>query len=294
MSSSNKSASDSLTPEAIAAKEKAHAPTAEPQAIREGADQMARLLEIMSRLRRPGDGCPWDLEQDIDSIKSHLIEEAYEALDAMESGNRDHLVEELGDVLLQIAFQSQIAAEESSFTFTDVARGISDKLIHRHPHIFGDVEVADSAEVLRNWDDIKKKEKKNRESVLDGVPKRVPPLHRAYQLQKRAARVGFDWDDISAVYDKLNEEVEEFKEAIEKGDRESVLEELGDIVFSVVNLARFVKVDPAFALERTNAKFERRFRIVEEEIESSGRKMKDCTLAEMDEIWDRLRAEEKK
>ncbi len=254
---------------------------------------MARLLEIMSRLRRPKDGCPWDLEQDIDSIKSHLIEEAYEALDAMESGNRDHLVEELGDVLLQIAFQSQIAAEEKSFTFTDVAKGISDKLIFRHPHIFGDVKVADSAEVLRNWDDLKKKEKKSRESVLDGVPKHVPPLHRAYQLQKRAARVGFDWPDISDVYDKLNEEVAEFKEAIESGNREHVLEELGDIVFSVVNLARFVKVDPAFALERTNAKFERRFRVVEEEIESNGRKMKDCTLAEMDEIWNRLRTEDK-
>jgi len=293
MCSSKKSASDSPTPEEVAAKEQAHAPTAEPEAIREGADEMARLLEIMSRLRRPGDGCPWDLEQNIDSIKSHLIEEAYEALDAMESGNRDHLVEELGDVLLQITFQSQIAAEEKSFTFTDVAKGISDKLIFRHPHIFGDVKVADSAEVLRNWDEIKKKEKKTRESVLDGVPKRVPPLHRAYQLQKRAARVGFDWDDISDVYDKLNEEVAEFKEAIETGRREHVLEELGDIVFSVVNLARFVKVDPAFALERTNAKFERRFRIVESEIEASGRKMKDCTLAQMEEIWDRLRLEDK-
>ena len=294
MCSSKKSASKTpASPVSEEAKVQAHAPTADPEAIRKGADQMARLLEIISRLRRPKDGCPWDLEQDIDSIKSHLIEEAYEALDAMESGNREHLTEELGDVLLQVAFQSQIAAEEKSFNFADVARGISEKLIFRHPHIFGDVKVADSAEVLRNWDDIKKKEKKSRESVLDGVPKHVPPLHRAYQLQKRAARVGFDWPDMADIYDKLDEEVAEFKEAIETGNREHVLEELGDIVFSVVNLARFVKVDPAFALEKTNKQSERRFRIVEEEIESSGRKMKDCTLVEMDEIWNRLRAEDK-
>jgi len=296
MCSSKKSASSSPASPAAekpAARASAYAATATPEAIRKGTDQMSRLLEIMARLRRPGDGCPWDLEQSIDSIKSNLIEEAYEALDAMESGNRNHLAEELGDVLLQIVFQSQIAAEEESFSFADVARGISDKLIHRHPHIFGDVQVADSAEVLRNWDDIKKKEKKTRESILDGVPKHVPPLHRAYQLQKRAARVGFDWDDIRDVFAKLDEEIAELKEAIESGTRDHIVEELGDIVFSVVNLARFVKVDPAYAVERTNAKFERRFRIVESEIEAGGRRMKDCTLAEMEEIWDRLRAEDK-
>jgi len=298
MTSSNKSASKSSAEKAAPkknpeAKASAYAATAKPATIRKGADQMARLLEIMARLRRPKDGCPWDLEQSIETIKSNLIEEAYEALDAMESGNRDHLAEELGDVLLQIVFQSQIAAEEESFSFSDVAKGISDKLVFRHPHIFGDVKVADSAEVLRNWDDLKKKEKKTRESILDGVPKHVPPLHRAYQLQKRAARVGFDWDDIQDVFAKLDEEVAELKEAIETGTREHIVEELGDIVFSVVNLARFVKVDPAYAVERTNAKFERRFRIVESEIEASGRKMKDCTLAQMEEIWDRLRLEDK-
>lgn len=269
-------------------------PKKTPVQLRKGTAQMARLLEIMARLRRPGDGCPWDLEQTIDSVKPNLIEEAYEALDAMESGNRDHLAEELGDVLLQIVLQSQIASEEGSFTFADVAQGISDKLIRRHPHIFGDVKVADSKEVLRNWDAIKKTEKKARISALDGVPKHVPPLHRAYQLQKRAARVNFDWSDIKDVFVKLDEEIGELKEAVAAGDRRHVLEELGDVLFSAVNIARFVKVDPAYALELTNAKFIRRFSAVEEEIVASGRKMKDCTLAQLDEIWDRIRAADKK
>ena len=265
-----------------------------PEVQRAGTEQMARLLEIMVRLRRPGDGCPWDLEQTIDSIKPNLIEEAYEALDAMESGNRDHLAEELGDLLLQIVFQAQIAAQEGSFTFADVARGICEKLIRRHPHIFGDVRVADSKEVLRNWDAIKKTEKKARISALDGMPKHVPPLHRAYQMQKRAARVGFDWSEIGEVFVKLQEEIGELQEAIGKKNRRHVVEEVGDLLFSVVNVARFMKVDPAYALEMTNAKFARRFRAVEEEIVAGGRRMKDCTLAEMDAIWDKIRAADKK
>ena len=267
---------------------------ATPAARRKGTEQLARLLEIMARLRRPGDGCPWDLEQTLDTVKPHLIEEAYEALDAMESGNREHLAEELGDLLLQIVFQSHIAAQEGSFSFADVAQGICDKLIRRHPHIFGDVQVADSKEVLRNWDAIKKTEKKARESALDGVPKHVPPLHRAYQLQKRAARVGFDWSDIRDVFAKLQEEIGELQEAMDRKNRKHVIEEIGDVLFSVVNIARFMKVDPAYALELTNAKFSRRFRAVEAEIVGSGRRMKDCTLAQMDEIWDRLRAEDKR
>lgn len=287
-----KAASKAASPKKSAVR-KAAAKKSLPASLKKGADQVARLLEIMARLRRPKDGCPWDLEQTIDSVKPHLIEEAYEALDAMESGNREHLAEELGDLLLQIVFQSQMASEEGSFNFSDVARGISDKLIRRHPHIFGDVKVADSKEVLRNWDAIKKTENKARESALDGVPKHTPPLHRAYQLQKRAARVGFDWSDIQDVFAKLEEEIAELKEAVAAKNRKHVLEELGDVLFSTVNIARFVKVDPAYALELTNAKFSRRFRIVENEIVSSGRKMKDCTLAQMDEIWNRLRAEDK-
>ena len=296
MSSSKKSVSKSAPKKAVrkpAAKKKTAAKAA-PAARRKGVEELARLLEIMARLRRPGDGCPWDLEQTLDTIKPNLIEEAYEALDAMESGNRAHLTEELGDLLLQIVFQAQIAAQEGTFNFADVAKGISEKLIRRHPHIFGDVKVADSKEVLRNWDAIKKTEKKARISALDGVPKHVPPLHRAYQLQKHAARVGFDWSSIQDVYPKLEEEIGEFKEAVAVGKRQQVIEEIGDVLFSVVNLARFVKVDPAYALELTNAKFIRRFRAVEDEIVASGRKMKECTLAQLDEIWDCIRAADKK
>ena len=267
---------------------------ATPAALARGTREMARLLKIMARLRRPGDGCPWDLEQTIDSIKPNLIEEAYEALDAMESGNRAHLAEELGDLLLQIVFQSQIAAQDGEFNFADVARGISDKLIRRHPHIFGSVKVADAKEVLRNWDAIKKTEKKARVSALDGVPKHVPPLHRAYQLQRQAARVNFDWSDIRDVFKKLAEEIGEFQDAIARKNRRHIVEELGDLLFSVVNLARFVKVDPAYALELTNAKFIRRFRAVEDEITARGRRMKDCTLAELDAIWDKIRAADKR
>ena len=273
---------------------KKSAALASPAARRKGVAELARLLDIMARLRRPGDGCPWDLEQTIDTIKPNLIEEAYEALDAMESGNREHLTEELGDLLLQIVFQSQIAAQEGSVNFAAVAKGISEKLIRRHPHIFGDVKVADSKEVLRNWDAIKKTEKKARISALDGIPKHVPPLHRAYQMQKLAARVGFDWSDISGVFKKLAEEIGELQEAIAAKNRKHVVEEIGDLLFSVVNVARFMKVDPAYALELTNAKFIRRFRAVEDEIVAGGRRMKDCTLAEMDAIWDKIRAADKK
>lgn len=290
--SPKKTAKKPASPKKPAAKKSASKAT--PAALRKGTEQMARLLQIMARLRRPGDGCPWDLEQTIDTIKPNLIEEAYEALDAMESGNREHLAEELGDLLLQIVFQSQIAAQEGTFNFADVAKGISEKLIRRHPHIFGDVKVADSKEVLRNWDAIKKTEKKARISALDGVPKHVPPLHRAYQLQRQASRVNFDWSDIRDVFAKLEEEIVELKDAIARKNRAHVVEEIGDLLFSVVNVARFMKVDPAYALELTNAKFIRRFRIVEDEIVASGRRMKDCTLAEMDAIWDKIRAADKK
>ena len=295
MSSSSRSASSAAvrkSPKKSASRKTAA--KASPAALRQGVAQLERLLKIMARLRRPGDGCPWDLEQTIDTIKPNLIEEAYEALDAMESGNRDHLAEELGDLLLQIVFQSQIAAQEGTFNFADVARGISDKLIRRHPHIFGNVKVADSKEVLKNWDAIKKTEKKARISALDGVPKHVPPLHRAYQLQKHAARVNFDWSDIAGVFQKLDEEVGELQDAIARRNRPHIIEEIGDLLFSVVNVARFMKVDPAYALELTNAKFVRRFRLVEDEIVAGGRKMKDCTLAEMDAIWDKIRAADKR
>lgn len=285
---------------AAAAAVAARAPRKRPAQLRraagtaEGARQLARLLDIMAQLRNPESGCPWDLQQDLTSIKPYLIEEAYEVLDALESGSREHLAEELGDLLLQIVFQARIAQEEGAFSFADVARGISDKMIRRHPHIFGTIHVNDAADVLRNWDAIKHAEhgKTARKSVLDAVPRSAPPLHRAYQIQQRAARVGFDWDRMDEAYAKLHEEVGELQDAVRSGIRKDIVAELGDVLFTVVNLARFVSCDPAYALTTTNNKFERRFRVLEAEITAQGRRLQDCTLPEMEAIWDRQRAEE--
>ncbi|MBR4188344.1 MAG: nucleoside triphosphate pyrophosphohydrolase [Kiritimatiellae bacterium] len=247
----------------------------------------------MARLRRPGDGCPWDLEQTLDSLKPYLIEEAYEALDALETHNRDDLVEELGDLLLQIVFIAQVGSETALFDMADVARGISDKLIRRHPHIFGTESAPTTADVLRNWDKIKRDEKKTRTSALDGIPSHVPPLHRAYQLQKRAARAGFDWADVDGAMAKLREEVGELGEAIAEDSRAHMMEELGDVLFAAVKVARFLQCDPHYALSKTNDKFERRFRAMESEILAEGKTLKDCTLPEMEAHWNRHRAADK-
>ena len=255
--------------------------------------QYARLLDIMARLRRPGDGCPWDLEQTLESLKPYLIEEAYEALDALETRNRDDLVEELGDLLLQIVFIAHVGSESSLFDMADVARGISDKLIRRHPHIFGTESAPTTADVLRNWDKIKRDEKKTRTSALDGIPSHVPPLHRAYQLQKRAARAGFDWADVHGAMDKLREEVGELGDAIAEDSRPHILEELGDVLFAAVKVARFLRCAPHYALSKTNDKFERRFRAMESDILAEGRTLKDCTLPEMEAHWNRHRAADK-
>lgn len=257
------------------------------------AAEYARLLAIMARLRRPGDGCPWDLEQTLDSLKPYLIEEAYEALDALETQNRDDLVEELGDLLLQIVFIAQVSSETNLFDMADVARGISDKLIRRHPHIFGTESAPTTADVLRNWDKIKRDEKKTRHSALDGIPSHVPPLHRAYQLQKRAARAGFDWADVHGALAKLREEVGELEEAVAEDTRPHILEELGDVLFAAVKVARFLQCDPHYALSKTNDKFERRFRAMESDILAEGKTLKDCTLPEMELHWNRHRAADK-
>jgi len=259
-----------------------------------GAEQMARLLDIMARLRAPGKGCPWDLEQNLSTLKPFLIEEAYEVLDAMEKGSAEDLEEELGDLLFEIVFQARVCEENGDFSFADVARGICEKMIRRHPHIFGTTKVGGSADVLRNWEAIKKTEggKTERKSVLDAVAKHAPPLHRAYQIQKRAARAGFDWDHVDKAYAKLREEVGELQDAIHSGIRADIVSELGDVLFAVVKVARFVSCDPAYALDCTNKKFERRFRVVESELAAQGKRMQDCSLAEMETIWNRQRAEE--
>ena len=254
-----------------------------------------RLHEIMTRLRDRQTGCPWDREQTLSSLKPCVLEEAYELLAAMDRPEDEaNHIEELGDVLLQVMFQAVMAEEEGRFTFDDVANAVSDKLVRRHPHVFGDVDVKDSAAVLRNWERIKQQEhrKEARHSALDGVPAALPALIKAQRTQEKAARVGFDWKDAEGPLDKISEELEELKAEIASRKSESpvdsdrVKEELGDLLFSVCNLARHLKVDSESALEGTTAKFARRFRAVEAAAKSSGRDLKDMTLAEMDELWE--------
>ena len=253
---------------------------------------MNRLLDIMRRLRSE-QGCPWDREQTLETLKPYLVEECHEVLDAIDSGDRPHLAEELGDVLLQVVFQSQVCAEEGSFTFEDVARLISEKLIRRHPHVFGDVKVAGSQEVLKNWEAIKRTEKGEApSSVVDGVPRSLPALHKAQQIQKKASRVGFDWDHIDGVVAKIDEEVAEVKEALASQDPDRIKEEIGDLLFASVNLSRFLGHDAEEALNLTIAKFVRRFKAIERRLHQVGRKVTDCRLEELDAIWNDVKKTE--
>jgi MazG family protein len=252
-----------------------------------------RLLEVMARLRGPG-GCPWDREQTLQSLKPYCIEEAYEVLDAIDGGDPAKHCDELGDLLLQVVFQSQLRLEEGAFTFDDVATAIANKLVRRHPHVFGDVAVSGSDEVLRNWDEIKKKEKgaagASSPSVLSDLPKALPALARAQEIQKRAARVGFDWPDPLPVLDKIEEEIRELRAALAAGDAAGIHEETGDLLFSVVNLARKLKVHSEEALHSTTGKFVRRFLEVERAAAAEGRDLKTCTLAELDRYWNDAKA----
>ena len=260
-----------------------------------------RLHEIMTRLRDPEKGCPWDREQTLSSLKPCVLEEAYELLAAMDRPeDKANHIEELGDVLLQVMFQAVMAEQEGRFTFDDVANAISDKLVRRHPHVFGSVDAKDTATVLRNWEQIKQTEhkKESRHSALDGVPPALPALIKAQRTQEKAARVGFDWKDAKGPLEKIGEELDELKaetasRASESpADSERVKEELGDLLFSVCNLARHLKVDSESALEGTTAKFSRRFRAVEAAAKAAGRNLKDMTLAEMDGLWESVKAGE--
>ncbi len=253
---------------------------------------MERLVAIMRQLRSEN-GCPWDREQSLETLKPYLVEECYEVLDALEEGDRQHLKEELGDLLLQIVFQSQICAEAGEFTFDDVAQGISDKLVRRHPHVFGDVKVSGSGEVLRNWENIKSTEKdKPRSSVIEGVPRGLPALHKAQQIQKKAARVGFDWDSVDGVMAKLEEEIAEIKEALISRDAGHIKEEIGDLLFAAVNLSRFMGHNAEDALNLTINKFIRRFQEIEARLHAQGRKVTDCKLDELDAIWNDIKKTE--
>ena len=260
-----------------------------------------RLHEIMTRLRDPERGCPWDREQTLESLKPCVLEETHELLAAMDRpDDKANYVEELGDVLLQVMFQSVMAEQEGRFTFDDVANAISDKLVHRHPHVFGSVDAKDSATVLRNWEQIKQMEhrKESRHSALDGVPAALPGLLKAQRTQEKAARVGFDWKDAKGPMDKIEEELGELKAEIasrksaKPADSVRVKEELGDLVFAVCNLARHLGVDAESAVELTTSRFSRRFRAVEQGAKESGRALRDMTLGEMDARWEEAKRKE--
>jgi tetrapyrrole methylase family protein/MazG family protein len=252
------------------------------------------LYGVMKRLRAPG-GCPWDREQTLQTLKPCLLEETYELLEAMDGEDLALHVEELGDVLLQVVFQCAIREEEGLFSLDDVARALAEKLIRRHPHVFGDAVVDSSGQVLRNWEAIKQTEKgkKPDRSAIDGVPATLPALLKAQRVQSKAARVGFDWEDAKGATGKIEEELQELREAEASGDRQQLTEEVGDLLFSVVNYCRFLDVDAESALEGSNRKFSRGFREVERRVREQGRALKECTLAEMDAIWDEVKREER-
>ena len=262
---------------------------ADKQAIDLAEKNLRSLIEVMARLRDPQDGCAWDLEQDHASIAPYTIEEAYEVAEAIEQNNPDALRDELGDLLLQVVFQARIGEENGHFDFASIAQSITDKMIRRHPHIFSDAEFRDADEQRQAWEDMKAEERaqKNETRLLDGVATTLPAIMRAYKLQKRAARVGFDWPDTGQVMDKVNEEMAELAKELNDNpeDKTRLKDELGDVLFSVINLARAVDIDPEDALKSTNAKFVQRFNYVEEQILSTGKSLKETSLEDMENLW---------
>ncbi len=249
------------------------------------------LVEIMKILRSPG-GCPWDAEQTHESIKKNLIEETYEVIEAINKNDKELLCEELGDLLMQVVFHAQMEREAGEFDFDTVSDGVCKKLIERHPHVFGQVTVNGVDDVLTNWDEIKRKTKKQKtttDSMLS-VPRELPALMRATKLQKKAADVGFDWDDVSGALDKLEEEIGELRQAIKNSDRENMTEELGDVFFSAVNVSRFIKTDAEEALTAASDKFLSRFTRVEKLAEERGIDMKSAGIDKLDMLWDEAKA----
>ena len=261
-------------------------------------EPLARLLAVMAWLRDRRHGCPWDIDQTFRTIAPYTIEEAYEVADAIERDDMPALKEELGDLLLQVVYHAQMATESGSFTFADVARAIADKMVDRHPHVFGDFKIADADAQTVSWEARKAAERAGSNGseptgALDGVARALPALLRAEKLQKRAARVGFDWKETGPVIDKIEEELRELRSEIaaERIDRSRIVDEMGDVLFAVANLARHCKVDPETALRGTNDKFERRFRYIEQCLASQGRRPSDATLEEMELLWQKAKSE---
>ena len=253
--------------------------------------EIDRLLDIMARLRDPQTGCPWDVEQTFATIAPYTIEEAYEVADAIERDAMGELRDELGDLLFQVVFHARMAEEADKFSFNDVVEAICDKMERRHPHVFGDASVDSAEEQSRAWEEHKSAEREHHESALDGVALALPSLMRAGKLQRRAARVGFDWPDISGPLAKCHEEIAEIEQALQQQDQDEVAAEIGDLLFSVVNLARFAGVDPEEALRGTNLRFTRRFKEVERLVEAKGKEMSSMSLEQLDALWDKAKKE---
>ena len=261
---------------------------------------IGKLIALVEQLRGTH-GCPWDREQTRETLKPMLIEEAFEVLDALDAEDPIELKEELGDLLFQIVFHAQIAREKGEFDFAAVIDRSHEKMIGRHPHIFADADLKTSTDVLKNWEDIKAAEKgiapsshpESERSLLDGIPSKLPAMHRAYQMTAKASRVGFDWPRLEDILSKLQEESAELVEARSMQDNQKIADEVGDLLFVAVNIARFLGIDPETALGRSNRKFQRRFRYVESTIKRQGRELKNASLAEMDALWDESKGKEK-
>jgi tetrapyrrole methylase family protein / MazG family protein len=264
------------------------------EGFREAGAKFEQLVEVMSRLRAPG-GCPWDRKQTFDTIKSYLLEETYEVMDAIDARDWRGLVEEVGDLLLQPVFLAEMAAEQGLFTISDSLDAINEKLVRRHPHVFGNAVAETPEDVKQHWDEIKKQEKtaqasSGSESVLDGVPRNLPALVEAEKISQKAASLGFEWPDIGGVVEKLQEEAAELAKAKQSGDQQHIEDEIGDLLFTIVNLARFLKVDPEQALRRTNMRFRKRFAHVERKVRAAS---VEISLEQMEELWQEAKRLEK-
>lgn len=253
-------------------------------------EQFLRLIQIVKTLRSPA-GCQWDRAQTPESLTPYFLEETYETIEAIHAGNLEKLKEELGDLLLHIVFQADIAEENNRFSLADSLKNICDKLERRHPHVFGDVVINNIRDIKQNWEEIKLKE--GRKSLMEGLPKTLPALLLARRIQERAAEVGFDWDKIDSVWEKVHEEIEELRTAIKNADQAAINIEFGDILFSLVNLSRFLEINPEKALTDTSKKFVKRFQYIEKRLKKKNQKLRDTSLKEMDEIWNEIRSADK-
>ena len=260
-----------------------------------------KLVEIMATLRGPN-GCPWDKQQDFNSLKPMLVEEVYEVLEAVENNDPEGLSEELGDLLLHVVFNAQLGKEAGTFDIDTVIQKISQKLVRRHPHVFGEESASTAEEVIKNWETIKAQEKAEKlksrtpeqRSLLEGIPSKLPAIHEAHQISSRAARVGFDWRDVEGIFDKLQEEVQELKEVLSGDDerhRERLEDEIGDMLFVIVNIARYLKIDSESALKRANRKFKSRFQYMETELSNQGKTLEEASLEEMEALWQKAKTQ---